>query len=217
MIMYEHFLEVGEIKHMKNLLTNDNNIEQRINKKIYYIKAEKLIREATDNFIYFKDYEMAIEQVNEVLQVDPTNTKAFILKGSIFFCIEELNDAYECFEKALEIDPFSAEALSLKANILDIKGYPKDALAFCKKAFKNLRKRDKELLTLLYDQKISILIKLKKYEEARQTLKESYKYLGEEDSLYIASCYRDVINTLHKEKKRKKEIAVKRLKLVHNS
>jgi len=215
MIVYGYFLEVREIKHMKNLLTNDNTIKQRINKKIYYIKAEKLIREAADNFIYFKDYEMALKQADEVLELDPANTKAFVLKGSIFFCIEEMDEAFDCFEKALEIDPHSAETYSLKANVLDIKGYSKEALDSCGKAFRNLRKCDKELLTSLYDQKISILIKLKKYEEAKHTLKESYKHLGEEDSSYIASCYRDVIDKLHKEKKRKKTIALKRLKLVH--
>jgi ribosomal protein L18E len=59
-------------------------------------------------------------------------------------------------------------------------------------------------------------VKLKKYEEAKETLKKSYKHLGEEDSSYIASCYRDVIDTLHRAKQKKKSIAVKRLKLVHS-
>jgi tetratricopeptide (TPR) repeat protein len=214
--MYGHFLEVGEIKHMKNLLINENNINQRINKKIYNIKAEKLVREAHDNFLYFKDYEMAVEQAEEVLEIDPLNAQAIILKGNIFFCVDEKDRALKCFEEALEIDPYSAEAYSLKANILDMRGQEEEALECCEKAFQNLRKRDRELLTSLYDQKIAILVKLKKYEEAKETLKKSYKHLGEEDSSYIASCYRDVIDTLHRAKQKKKSIAVKRLKLVHS-
>jgi len=208
-------LELGENKHMKNLLTNDNSAKQNIDKKIYNLKAEKLVREANDNFIFFKDYELAMEQADEVIEIDPGNIRALILKGNIYFCLDEMERAYECYDRALQNNPSSAEAHSLKANILDINGQTKEALDSCEKAFKNLKKRDKELLTSLYDQKIAILIKLKKYSDAKQTLIESYKKLGKDDSAYIASCYRDVIDTLHKEKKRKKNIAVKRLKLVH--
>ncbi len=219
MIIYGHFLELGEFKYMENLLTNINNninnVDQKFDKKIFHIKAEKLVREANDNFIFFKDYEIAMQQAEETLDIDPENIKALILKGNIFFCLDETDTALKCYEKALEINPYSAEIHSLKANILDINGNTKEALDSCEKAFGNLKKRDKELLTALYDQKIAILIKLKKYEEARETLKDSYKKLGEEDSDYIASCYWDVIDTLHKEKKRKKTIAVKRLKIVH--
>lgn len=208
-------MELGEKKHMKNLLTNESNTEQKIDRKIYDIKAERLVREAHDNFVFLKDYEMAMQQVEEVLEIDPVNTRALILKGNIYFCLDEMKTALTYYENALQADPFSAEAHSLKANILDINGRPKEALISCEKAFENLRKKDKELLTALYDQKIAILIKLKKYSEARETLHESYKKLGKEDSFYIASCYREVIESLHKEKKRKKTIAVKRLKLVH--
>jgi len=212
MIKYGYFLEDGENEHMKNLLTNDSNIKQGINKKIYYIKAEKLIREANDNFIYFKDYEMALEQVEEALRLDPENAEALIIKGNIYFCLNEMDIALECFENALEFNPYSAEAYSLKANILDSKENPKEALKCCEKAFENLRKPEKDFLTALYDQKIAILIKLKKYKEARQAVEESYKHLGEEDSSYIDSCYRDVIE----EKQKKKRIAAKRLKVVYS-
>ncbi len=208
-------MELGEIRHMTNLLINGNDANQISNKKIYNLKAERLVREANDNFIFYKDYEMAMQQAEEVLKIDPANIKALILKGNIFFCLDEINYALECYEKALQADLFSAEAHSLKANILDINGNTEEALDSCEKAFTNLRKRDGELLTALYDQKISILIKLKKYNEANETLKESFKILGKEDSAYIASCYRNVIQNLHKEQKRKKTIAIKRLKIVH--
>lgn len=212
--MYRQILELGENKHMTNLLTNETSLRQNFDKKIYNLKAEKLVREAHDNFVFFKDYETAMRQAEEVLEADPENVRALILKGNIYFCLDEMQTALKYYEKAINTDPYNAEAYSLKSNILDINGNIQEALDSCEKAFQNLRKRDKELLTALYDQKIAILIKLKKYEEARSTLKESYKKLGKEDSSYIASCYREVIETLHKEKKRKKTIAVKRLKIV---
>ena len=209
MIMYGYFLEDGDKEHMNNLLTNDNNIKQGINKKIYYIKAERLVREANDNFIYFKDYEMAMRQVEEVLQLDPENADALIIKGNIFFCLNEMNTALECFEAALNLNPYSAEAHSLKASILDTKDRPHEALKSCEKAFENLRNPEREFLTALYDQKIAILIKLKNYREARRVVEQSYSYLGEEDSSYIDSCYSSEIE----EKQRKKVAAARRLKL----
>ncbi|OGI00580.1 MAG: hypothetical protein A2Y25_07485 [Candidatus Melainabacteria bacterium GWF2_37_15] len=202
---------------MTNLLTNVNNQTNEDNKspkKLYNLKAEKLIRAANDNFVYFKDYEMALMQLQEVLTLDPDNAKAYILKGTIFFCLDELQTALDCFEKALLTDPYSVEAYSLKANVLDIKGNLKEALDSCDKAFINVTEKNQELLTSLYDQKLAILIRSKRYREAKETLRQCYTSLKEEDSSYIASCYRDVIDNLHRKREKKKQLASERFKLV---
>jgi len=201
---------------MMNLLSNHKNINQKPIKKIFNIEAEKLVREASDNFIYFRDYETTLEQLTRVLEIEPEHVKALILKGNIFFCIDRDDEALECFEKALNIDPFSAEAHGSKANTLDVLGKVKEAFACCEKAFKNLTVKDKDLLPSLYDQKIALLIKLKKYEDAKLTLKQCYRYLKTEDSFKIASCYRDIIDTLLKEQKYRKKIATERFKLIHS-
>ena len=201
---------------MMNLLSNNNDIKLRPVKKIFNIEAEKLVREASDNFIYFRDYEKTIEQLTRVLEIEPNHVKALILKGNIFFCIDKDNEALECFEKALSLDPFSAEAHGSKANTLDVLGKVKEAFACCEKAFKNITAKDKDLLPSLYDQKIALLIKLKKYEDAKQTLKQCYRYLKTEDSFKIASCYRDIIDTLLREQRYRKKIATERFKLIHS-
>ena len=201
---------------MMNLLSNNNDIKLRPVKKIFNIEAEKLVREASDNFIYFRDYEKTIEQLTRVLEIEPNHVKALILKGNIFFCIDKDNEALECFEKALSLDPFSAEAHGSKANTLDVLGKVKEAFACCEKAFKNITAKDKDLLPSLYDQKIALLIKLKKYEDAKQTLKQCYRYLKTEDSFKIASCYRDIIDTLLKEQRYRKKIATERFKVIHS-
>ena len=201
---------------MMNLLSNHKNINQRPIKKIFNIEAEKLVREASDNFIYFRDYETTLDQLTRVLEIEPDHVKALILKGNIFFCIDRDNEALECFEKALNLDPFSAEAHGSKANTLDVLGKVKEAFACCEKAFKNLTVKDKDLLPSLYDQKIALLIKLKRYEDAKLTLKQCYKYLKTEDSFKIASCYRDIIDTLLREQKYRKKMATERFKLIHN-
>ena len=201
---------------MMNLLSNNNDIKLRPVKKIFNIEAEKLVREASDNFIYFRDYEKTLEQLTRVLEIEPNHVKALILKGNIFFCIDKDNEALECFEKALSLDPFSAEAHGSKANTLDVLGKVKEAFACCEKAFKNITVKDKDLLPSLYDQKIALLIKLKKYEDAKQTLKQCYRYLKTEDSFKIASCYRDIIDTLLKEQRYRKKIATERFKVIHS-
>ncbi|MEI8389639.1 MAG: tetratricopeptide repeat protein [bacterium] len=201
---------------MMNLLSNNNDVKLRPVKKIFNIEAEKLVREASDNFIYFRDYEKTIEQLTRVLEIEPNHVKALILKGNIFFCIDKDNEALECFEKALSLDPFSAEAHGSKANTLDVLGKVKEAFACCEKAFKNITAKDKDLLPSLYDQKIALLIKLKKYEDAKQTLKQCYRYLKTEDSFKIASCYRDIIDTLLKEQRYRKKIATERFKIIHS-
>ena len=201
---------------MMNLLSNNNDVKLRPVKKIFNIEAEKLVREASDNFIYFRDYEKTLEQLTRVLEIEPNHVKALILKGNIFFCIDKDNEALECFEKALSLDPFSAEAHGSKANTLDVLGKVKEAFACCEKAFKNITVKDKDLLPSLYDQKIALLIKLKKYEDAKQTLKQCYRYLKTEDSFKIASCYRDIIDTLLREQRYRKKIATERFKLIHS-
>ena len=201
---------------MMNLLSNHNDINKKPVKKIFNIEAEKLVREASDNFIYFRNYEVALDQINRVLELEPNHVKALILKGNIYFCVDKDHEALECFEKALGIDPFSAEAHGSKANTLDVLGKVKEAFACCEKAFKNLTSKDKDLLPSLYDQKIALLIKLKKYEDAKLTLKKCYRYLKNEDSFKIASCYRDIIDTLLREQKYRKKIATERFKLIHS-
>jgi tetratricopeptide (TPR) repeat protein len=217
-LLYErYFWRLGIEIQMKNLLTNISSSNEVFTGKIYSFRAEKLIREASESFIYFRDYEMALQKVEEAIRLDFDNVKALILKGNIFSSIEENSIALQCYDRALSIDPFSAEAYTSKANILDTEGSLEEALKCCCNAFNYSSKKDHLLLTSLYDQKISILIKMKKYEEAKFTLKESYKTLKEEDSSYIASCYRDIIENFQKEKKRKKRTAKKRFKLIHSA
>jgi tetratricopeptide (TPR) repeat protein len=210
-------VEDGDINQMKNLLTNRSGLQHRQDKKVYYLEAERLIKSANDNFVFFRDYESALDQAERVLGIDPENAGAYVLKGNVYFCSHEADIALEYYERALSVDPLCAEAHSLKANILDNRGKLTEALESCERAFESIKRRDHELLTQLYDQKMAILLKMRKYEDAKKTLQESFENLGEEDGLYLASCYRDAIENLGREKRKRREIAEKRLRLVHNS
>lgn len=200
---------------MRNLV-NQTNIKEKAAKKVYNLLVEKLVREASDNFIYFKEYETALKQLNEALNIESTHEKALILKGDILLCLDKDDEALECFERAILVNPYSSEAYGSKAGLLDILGRTKEALLYCEKAFEYMTLKNRHLLPSLYDQKISILLKIKKYEEARLALKKCVRSLSEEDGSYIALCYQGLIESSCKEKQRIREMVEKMsLKLVY--
>lgn len=193
-----------------NTISNiKKDLKKSANKKIYNLKAEKLVREANDNFIYHRDYEVALEQINEVLRIEPDHIKALILKGDILFCVDKDNEALEYFDRAINANPNSAEAYGSKAGTLDVLGHQKEALYCCEKAFENVTLKDRHLLPSLFDQKIAILVRMKKFEEAKEALKKCIKSLPKEDGGYIISCYQDLIESSCKEKKKKLEMMEK--------
>jgi len=194
---------------MINIINNHNNTRENTPKKIFNIRAEKLVREASDTFIYYRDYETALAQVNEALSFEPGHLKALILKGDILFCIDKDNEALEYFDMAINADPFCAEAYGSKAGTLDVLGQQAEALICCEMAFENITLKDRHLLPSLYDQRIALLIRLKRFQEAREILKKCAKNLSEEDGCHLISCYQNIINASCKEKKRKRDLVAK--------
>jgi tetratricopeptide (TPR) repeat protein len=171
--------------------------------KITNLKVEKLIREASDNFSYNRNYELALSQVNEALTIEEDNVKALILKGDILFCMDMDNDALEYFEKAIKADPYSAEAYGSKAGTLDVLGHYEEALRCCDKAFELVTIKDKYILPSLFDQKITLLIRVRRFEEARKALRRAINALPEEDYTYLRTCYQGMIESSCKLRKRK--------------
>lgn len=161
--------------------------------KISNLIVEKLIREASDNFSYNRNYDLALEQVDEALSIEPESTKALILKGDILFCMDMDKEALEHFEMAIASDPTSAEAYGSKAGTLDVLGDYQEALICCDRAFELVSLKDKYLLPSLYDQKIILLIRLRRYEDAKKALTRALRILPEDDATYLRSCYQDMI------------------------
>ncbi len=192
---------------MKNNNCSHKEVDDKPRKKVFNLRVEKLIREANDNFLYFRDYLSAMEQVNEILEIDECYVRALILKGDLLFCVDKEKEALECFEKAINYDPFCSQAYGSKAGTLDVLGRHEEALSCCEKAFENITLKDRELLPSLYEQKIAILLELKRYEEADEVLKRSSKILSKEDYNYLISCYRNLIDSSCKERKRKLKLA----------
>ena len=171
--------------------------------KVTNLLVEKLIREASDNFSYFRNYELALDQVDKVLTMEKDNVKALILKGDILFCMDLDEEALKCFEMAISADPYSAEAYGSKAGTLDVLGQYEEALSHCDKAFELVKLRDKFLLPSLFDQKLTLLIRMRRYEEARNILRKAVNSLSEDDADYLTSCYQGMIDTSCKLRRRK--------------
>ena len=153
-------------------------------KKFFNFKAEKLYREACENF-YLKKYEKALELLNETTILDKTHTKALLLTGDIMLLQEgKEKEALSAYDKAILSNPTSTQAYGSKAYVLDILGRYEEAFENCEKAFEYSNSNDNDQLSSLYDQKISILCSLKKYDEAGKVLNEAMNVLNEDNANY---------------------------------
>lgn len=189
-----------------------NRTREKTENKICNFKAEKNFKDAENSFIHLRDNELALEQINQVLTVEPAKIKALVLKGEILFSIDRETEALECFDMAINADPYSVVAYESKAGTLDVLGRQKEALYCCDKAFENITKKDEHLLPALFDQKIAILLRMKKYKEARLALQNCKNMLSKEDSHYLTACYKDVIENSYSEHIKKFE-KVKKISL----
>lgn len=180
------------------------------NNNVINLGIERLIKEAGSYFIHSRDYTTALDRINKVLAIEPYKINALVLKGEILFCMDKEQESLDCFDKAIVTDPYCIEAYGSKAGTLDVLGKQKEALDCCQKAFDNLGKKDEHLLPSLYDQKIALLLRLKKYDEARNALKSCIGRLPEEDSSYLISCYEELIESYYK----KKLVKLERLKKI---
>lgn len=159
------------------------------NKRVFNLKAEKAFREANDSF-YSRNYDRALELLQETVSLDPYHEKAFMLKGDIML-MKEGNEkqAIDAYDMALRSNPKNSQALGSKAYVLDILGQFKSALECCDKAFSCVDTKDKDQLCSLYEQKLSLLCSLKEYDKAQAVLTESIENLPEENSDYLKSCF----------------------------
>ena len=172
-------------------------------KKFFNFQAEKLYRDACENF-YLKKYDRALDLLKETTMLDKFHTKALLLTGDIFLLQEGKEiEALEAYDRAIISNPTSTQAYGSKAYVLDILGKYEEAYENCEKAFEYSNSADNDQMSSLYDQKISLLCSLKKYNEAGKVLAQAMEVLNEDNANYLKSCYLQKINL--KKKAQKKE------------
>lgn len=148
------------------------------------------------------DEEKIINDMNAMLEFEPSTAQEFIQKGTVLTVTEEYEKSLECFDKALELDPNNLSALISKANTLEImenfeeaskvydkvmetevndiydlmsKGYVFEnhgRFEDALKTYNDALKKDKNNANILF-LKGSCQIKLKKYPQAINTLDEA--------------------------------------------
>jgi tetratricopeptide (TPR) repeat protein len=168
--------------------------QTRVLNKVLNFSAERYLKTAGDLFIYDGDYETALSMVEKTLEIEPDDTRALVLQGDILFCLGRDTEALESFNQALSSNPFCVEGYISKASVLDILGRPREALEFCNKAFLLINTSKEYLLPTLYDQKIVLLTRLKRFREAQNLLKQASSQLPSEEHLYLLSCYKTWID-----------------------
>ncbi len=157
--------------------------------KVLNFSAERYFKTAGDLFIYEGDYETALSMVNKTLELDPQNIRALVLKGDILFCLNHDLEALKVLTRALKINPECAEAYISKAGVLDVLGKYREALACCTAATQYISASNRHLLPTLIDQQLILLIRLKKFRQARALLNESHLKLSSDEYEYLVACY----------------------------
>ena len=66
------------------------------------------------------DEEKLINDMNAMLDIEPTTAQEYIQKGTVLTVTEEYEKALECFDKALELDENNLSALISKGNTLEL-------------------------------------------------------------------------------------------------
>ena len=166
--------------------------------KVLNISAERYLKTAGDLFIYDGDYESALMMVEKTLEIEPTDTRALVLRGDILYCLNRDEEALKTFNRVLELNPDSVEALISKAGVLDVLCKYREALVCCKLAMQKIRSHQSYLLPSLYEQYIVLLIRFKKARQAQTLLNSAEHRLPREEYEYLRGSYNHILDRLAK-------------------
>jgi tetratricopeptide (TPR) repeat protein len=172
--------------------------------KVFNFSAQRHLKTAGDLFIYHEDYAGALEQVERSLALDPTDTRALVLYGDILFCMSRDMDALRVLNKAILLDEHLPEAHISKGGVLEVMGKFREALCCYRKALGCIELPKAYLLPNLFDQKIMVLIRMKRFREAQVVLTQAAHYLEEEALDYLQFTYRGLLEQLCQQRRRRR-------------
>lgn len=148
------------------------------------INAERFYRQACDYFYFLENSKFTLLCIEKTLKIAPKHHKSWFLKGEVHLLENEIEEAIECFKK---VEKFSDKQEGSARNLANIavcyemlEDY-ENALSYCEKALKIIRKEDQDFLPSLYQLQISSLIKLNHHSKAKKALKELNSFLFSED------------------------------------
>ncbi|MDX2085022.1 MAG: tetratricopeptide repeat protein [Candidatus Melainabacteria bacterium] len=172
-------------------------------KKVLNFSAERYLKVAGDLFIYQGDYDTALAMVDRTLEIDAQDTRALVLKGDILFCLNRDIEALDVLNEALKADAHCVEAYVSKASVLDALGKLRDALHCCQQALVYLHRPHDYLLFTLYDQTLSLLLRLRKHRQATQIYEEAQYRLSPEEAAYLSVTYKCLLEQRARERQQR--------------
>lgn len=159
------------------------------NLKVMDLNAHRIYKQVEAEAMQSCNYGKLLTRVQEVTNSDPMFDKAYVLQGEIFLSLNRFNDAIKAFDKAIDANPRCTRAYAAKSLVYDIKNFDDKALEYCNKALESVTLNDSELLVSLFDQKLSILSRMKDYETINSTLSNAEEVLPSEDFEYLSDFY----------------------------
>lgn len=178
-------------------------------KKVFNLSAERCLKAAGDLFIYHGDYEGALELIEKALSNEPADARSLVLYGDILFCLNRDIEALDAFNMALSLVPKLPEAYISKAGVLEAMGKYREALHCCKEAFDIITTQKKYLLSSLFDQEITLLIRLKQFRKAMQVLDRAGYYIDKDEYDYLFASYKSMLEGFCKQRRQMRAKAEK--------
>lgn len=157
------------------------------NSKILYddnilnIETERLFREAEDDFYFFNKSKKVINKLTKALELSPCRIKVLKLLGDVYFANGKMEKCFDCYSQAAALKPENAVILASLASVCEAVGKFSTALDFTNLALKHLTIEDIRLFAPLTELKISLLVKLQMYNEAKKVLDFAKKRLSSEE------------------------------------
>lgn len=145
------------------------------------VRAERLFREAEDDFFYFNKIEAAITKIEKALEYTPNMLKAIIMRANIAFLEGNFEQALDFYQKAESLAPQNTKALSGLANVYEVCNNNTKSLEYINKALCILTSDSAQLKKALIDLKSTVLVKLGKYSEAKRLIDESRYAFSDDD------------------------------------
>lgn len=174
-------------------MQNNHKIAIKKATNIINLKSEILYREAEDCFLYFNETEEAIAKLDESIELSPFHHKSLTLKGDIYFITGKIDEALNLYRQADMSSKNNSKILASIATCLEAKEDFTNALSYCDKAFVFINEYNCELYLSLYELKASILLKLKKYEQAKKFIAGAKHNLSFEEICTLKT-YNEIIN-----------------------
>lgn len=151
------------------------------------IDAERYYREAEDYFFYFDRADLALKMLKMSLELSPVSIKSLKLTGDILFAIGKIKKSFDYYSQAAALQPNNVVILSSLATACEALNKFEVALDFINIAFENYTKKDAKVYAQMWNLKFSLLVKLKKYSEAKAFLDTIKKVLPYEEARMVAA------------------------------